>query len=143
MRGGCWLWPVALALTVTYVSGGQPEVPLLPPIISLDKLAHFLVFGLLATAILRNIPRRGNGFVAALLAAVATSIFGMIDEIYQNTTPGRQLDIWDWLADTMGAFTAALLYAGWPRYRRLLEYPLWSWKVNRSILPRTSHEGEL
>lgn len=103
------------------MSGGNPAtLPVLSPI-SLDKIAHVLIFGLLATAIIRNLRRTGDGFMAVLIAAVTTSLFGMADEIHQSSTPGRMLDIWDWLADTVGGFTAAMAYAWWPRYRELLE----------------------
>ncbi|MFP4069818.1 MAG: VanZ family protein [Opitutales bacterium] len=89
-----------------------------------DKIAHFLVFGLLATSIAR-IPRLARaGFLGALLAAALTSSYGVLDELHQSTTPGRSVETADALADATGAFLAAFLYAGWPRYRRFLEFPL-------------------
>lgn len=94
-----------------------------------DKLAHFLVFGLLATSILR-IPfffkLRWRG---ALAAACIVSICGMMDEFRQSMTPGRAVEFNDWLADTSGAFVAVIVYRYWHFYRRILEFPVFHKKA--------------
>lgn len=117
-----WIGPVFLMATIFTFSGqANPNVPL-PSFIGFDKLGHLLVFGLLATSILRSLPDFLKPFHAFLIAWVATSLFGIADELHQSTTPGRTLDLYDWTADTLGAFIASFVYLYWPRYRKWLEW---------------------
>lgn len=117
-----WFWPLALAGSVVFASGGNPQSPV--SFIGFDKLAHFCVFGLLATLILRTpqVWRRGGwrGWIAVL----AVSAFGGTDEWHQCFTPGRTVEFADWLSDTTGAALAVTLYLNWSWYRRLLEFPV-------------------
>ncbi|HYD83482.1 MAG TPA: VanZ family protein, partial [Opitutus sp.] len=57
-------------------------------------------------------------------AILIVSVFGVTDELHQHFTPGRSMDVWDWVADTLGAIVATVLYAEWAAYRRLLETPV-------------------
>lgn len=86
-----------------------------------DKVAHFSVYGLLATLLCRALPA---GWRGALLALVIASFFGATDEWHQSFVPGRESDIMDWLADTSGAALAIGLYGFWRPYRELLERAL-------------------
>jgi VanZ family protein len=131
-------WAGLLALAIFAASSrarlATPEIGF-DLAITPDKLAHFLVFGLLATSIVR-IPRLfRRGRAGALIAAGLASAYGLLDELHQWTTPGRSVELADILADAAGAFLAAFLYLGWRGYRRLLEYP-----VGRSR-KRKSHAG--
>jgi len=110
-----WLWPLSLA-TAIFIASGRSEV-MGPDIIGIDKVAHFAVFGLLATLVLRTGCRP---WVAVLLV----SLFGFTDEWHQSFTPGRMVEVADWVADTLGAITAVAIYARWTRYRVWLEMPL-------------------
>lgn len=113
-----WLWPAALATVIVCASGrGQVATP---DIVNFDKLAHFSIFGLLATLVARNgfVPRR------AWLPVVAVSIFGLVDEWHQSFTPGRRVELDDWVADTLGAIVAVAAYAHWAWYRATLERAL-------------------
>jgi VanZ family protein len=117
-RARCW--PPVIALTVFFASGrstiATPDVGF-----SLDKVAHFAVFGALATSVIRlpgfrNLLWKGAG-AAWLLAAG----FGAFDEWRQSFTPGRSVEFADWIADALGAAVAVLLYQAWPGYRKVLE----------------------
>ena len=115
-----WFWPLALAGSVVFASGGNPQLPV--SFIGIDKLAHFCVFGLLATLILRTpqVWRRigWRGWIAVL----AVSAFGGTDEWHQSFTPGRSVEFADWISDTTGAALAVAFYLNWAWYRRLLEF---------------------
>jgi len=118
-----WLWVIALACSLVLASGNTPaQIP--GSFVGFDKVAHFCVFGLLATFVLRTGAvwrRRGwRGWIA--LAVV--SAFGATDEWHQSFTPGRAVEFADWIADTSGAALAVTLYLHWNWYRRLLETPL-------------------
>jgi Predicted integral membrane protein len=123
-----WLYPLALAATVV-IASGRGEVAA-PSVVNFDKIAHFGVFGLLATLIARSPGVRR--FRHAILLG---SIFGICDEFRQSFTPGRSVEFADWMADTLGAATAVTLYAFWPWYRRLLEFPL---RLRRAV-PATTN----
>jgi VanZ family protein len=94
---------------------GPPGIPYL------DKIAHFSVFGLLATLVVRSPGFRRRW---ALAAVVLVSLFGITDEFHQSFTPGRSVEFEDWLADTLGASLAVALYVNWTVYRRRLEWRL-------------------
>jgi VanZ family protein len=85
-----------------------------------DKIVHFLVFGLLATVTLRAL-RIESPRSRAVVAVLLVSLFGASDELHQYFTPGRSCDVFDWVADTLGASLAVSLYLFWPAWRRLLE----------------------
>ncbi|MDR1788973.1 MAG: VanZ family protein [Opitutaceae bacterium] len=114
-----WLYPVAV-LTAVQIASGRSQVAM-PPVFSFDKVAHFFVFGLVATLILRQLATTRR---PALLAVLLTSLYGALDEIHQAFTPGRDAGVADWIADTLGASVAALVHTRWPLYRRLLNAPV-------------------
>ncbi|MCS6244714.1 MAG: VanZ family protein [Opitutus sp.] len=117
-----WQWGYALALAATVVwasSFGQVALPDCADFVNFDKLAHASVFGLMATLVLR--PFRSRPIVWSI---IIVSLFGAVDELHQNFTPGRSMDILDWVADTTGAVVAVSAYTFWGGYRRVLEFKL-------------------
>jgi VanZ family protein len=115
-----WRWVYAIVLAaMVVIASGQTHVAAPPGILGFDKLAHFSVFGLLATLIARC-----PGVSRFRYSILIVSFFGISDEFRQSFTPGRSVEFADWMADTAGAVTAVVLYAFWPAYRRLLETPL-------------------
>lgn len=118
-----YLWPLALAFGIFLASGTQRlATPDLGFQFSKDKLAHFLVFGLLATATLRTPRFNALRWRDLLAAALIASAYGACDEFRQSLTPGRSVELADWFADTLGAAVAVFVYAKWHGYRRLLEW---------------------
>lgn len=124
-----WLWPAALAATIVVASGrGQVAAP---DIVDFDKVAHAAVFGLLATLVHRNgFPPR-----QAWLPVLLVSLFGALDEWHQSFTPGRSVEVADWVADTVGAALAVTIYVNWTAYRRWLERGLNSRVENSGPMP--------
>jgi VanZ family protein len=79
-----------------------------------DKLAHFLVYAALGAFFLLPLAQgRPSGVTGATMAtAVALSfLYGLTDEAHQMFTPGRSPDMYDVIADTIGA-TAGVAFAG-------------------------------
>ncbi|MEO7412211.1 MAG: VanZ family protein [Opitutaceae bacterium] len=119
-----WLPPVALAASIFLASSRSkiagPAVP------GIDKVVHFMVYGLLATLLLRAILGSGgkSSRYAAWIAIGLASAYGISDEWHQSFTPGRAVELADWLADTLGAALAVTLYCRWAWYRRTLETPI-------------------
>lgn len=113
-----YFWPVAIAVLI--ISASHRSRVASPEIVNIDKLAHFAVYGLLATLLCRL----GSGWRAAWGALMLASAFGASDEWHQSFVPGRESELADWVADTCGAALAVVLYQGSTHYRRLLEWPL-------------------
>ncbi|MFP4204407.1 MAG: VanZ family protein, partial [Opitutales bacterium] len=122
------LWPFLIAGTLVFVSG-QSNIATPNTGFSIDKVAHFLVFGLLATSIVRLPAFYRRGWIGALAAIFLVSAFGGLDECRQSLTPGRMVELADWIADTAGGITATLAYRYWGFYRRCLEWtPRKAWQ---------------
>lgn len=118
-----FLFPALLTIAIFLASGtARLATPDLGFTFSKDKLAHFLVFGLLATSFLRTPQLINRGWKGALIAALLTSAYGASDEFHQSMTPGRCVEIADWIADTAGAIVAVLVYLKWEFYRKVLEW---------------------
>ena len=90
-----------------FILSSFSTLPMPPtPLISPDKLAHFIVFGALAFYTCfwfeeeewKRKPLR-TGIIVFLLL----SIYGASDEFHQYFVPGRQVSFWDWVADSLGA----------------------------------------
>jgi VanZ family protein len=77
-----------------------------------DKFNHFAAFavgGWLAASALRVSYPRSAVARLILLALVLLAAFGALDEALQKFTPGRSGgDLYDWIADFLGAATGAL-----------------------------------
>ena len=112
------LWPLLVAAVIFFASSRESVSA--PEIVNIDKVAHFAVYGLLATLLVRL----GQGRRAVWLALLATSFYGASDEWHQSFVPGRSSEVTDWVADTTGATLAIALYRLWPWYRTRLEAPL-------------------
>lgn len=116
------LWPIFIAGTIFTLSGvsvlATPDIEIDLP---LDKVAHFLVFGLLATAIIRIPYIHSKKWRGALITIAIVALYAAADEYHQSFTPGRQVEFDDWIADVLGAILATSLYCAWPLYRRILE----------------------
>jgi VanZ family protein len=78
-----------------------------------DKAAHAGVWLALVYPLRRALGRRRGGTLLAIVLGVA---YGVLDEVHQSFTPGRDTSGWDVLADSVGAIVGALLAA---RSRRL------------------------
>lgn len=114
-----WIWPLLLA-TVIFFASGRSHVAA-PAVPHIDKIAHFCVYGLLATLVVRL----GRASPAPWIALVVVMAYGLTDEWHQSFTQGRSVELADWIADTLGAFLAMMLYTRLRWYRRTLEQPLW------------------
>ena len=119
-----------LALAI-YLASSRAELaaPNLWSIPYHDKYIHFLVFGLLATNLIR-IPLFNHKHLNSTLAFALTSLYGFADEYRQSFTLGRSVELSDALADSLGALVATQIYVRWTAYQNLLEWPLLSLKLS-------------
>ncbi len=85
----------------------REHIPLFP---NVDKVVHGGLFGMLSMLLFfAFLYERGfSVWKAALAALLVTSLYGALDEFHQWFTPNRSVDVFDWLADTVGGSTALL-----------------------------------
>ena len=103
------LWgPVALYALGIFVESSISQVPAFPSGFT-DKDGHGLLYAGLAVLVLRAAAgARWDGVTlrAVVVAALFASLYGITDEFHQWFVPGRTADVYDWMADTIGASVA-------------------------------------
>ncbi len=90
-----------------FVLSSLPQVSRVPLPYHLDKLAHAVVYGVLAITAHRAFFRQaGSSWLrqhAAILAVVFALVYGVTDEFHQQFVPGRVSSLLDLVADAAGA----------------------------------------
>jgi VanZ family protein len=84
-----------------------------PPVITLtfsDKLAHLGEYFILGACLIIGLHRSGSNGNMLIVTILAGVIFGSIDELHQSFVPGRSMDYWDILADSIGSASSSLAY---------------------------------
>ncbi len=72
----------------------------------LDKIVHFLLFAFLAYQALKAVIDK-KYYPDLLLGCI---LLGLLTEIVQQFIPGRNMDIYDGVADTLGVISAYYFY---------------------------------
>lgn len=91
----------------------QPSIDAPMLFVGQDKVFHAGIYGILGIFVLGTMPRPVEGYTSRQIRAsvIIPSLYGISDEIHQSFVPGRNPDVWDWVADTTGALLAVLLLA--------------------------------
>jgi len=105
----------ALCLTVycllIYTLSDQSHLPVPLVFNAQDKLIHAAAYAGMACLFWQSWRGRVSYRLLALITVLFCSLYGITDEWHQSFVPGRDASIYDWLADTAGAFLlASLLY---------------------------------
>jgi VanZ family protein len=122
-RASLWLPPLVYMAAIYQVSSQSAPLPEVAAIVW-DKALHAIEYAGLAFLLGRAFAGEGFGRVASIaLAVLLTCAYGASDEWHQLFTPGRDSDLFDWAADTLGAGIGALAYLafarGWDGSRRV------------------------
>jgi len=76
-----------------------------------DKLLHIIEYGGLAILVARALAGEGLAWLSAsVVAAMLTVGYAASDEYHQGFVPGRNSDLRDWVADSVGAVVGAAVY---------------------------------
>jgi len=103
--------------TIFYLSSESNPLPALTSRVW-DKLLHLIEYGGLAALLCRAFLGEGLGWLTGILGAVVlTSAYGASDEWHQLFTPGRDSDIHDWFADTLGGAVGTIAYGLFEKLR--------------------------
>jgi len=93
-----------------YWLSAQQALPKIEWFAHQDKLHHFtayFVMGLLAWRSGRHLVN--PPIILALLSIVFCSLYAVSDEWHQSFVVGRSSDVFDWVADTLGASAGVFL----------------------------------
>ena len=135
------LWLPAYVMAGVTLLSGTPGPQLGPMAFAgVDKIGHFVVFGLLGVAWVRCLdPTAFGPVLRLLLATLLTGLFGLLDELHQFHTPGRFFEWADLIADFAGAFAWSAAYIYLKGWRAFLERELRSlWRLPSSADPANS-----
>jgi len=81
-----------------------------------DKLIHCTEYFILGILMLRWLVAEFPHFYWKKTAAyvlIIVAACGAIDEMYQNLTPNRTPDFYDWCLDFIGSILSVLVFATW------------------------------
>jgi VanZ family protein len=105
-----WIPPLVYVVIIFHLSSDSNPLPALTATFN-DKALHAIEYAGLAFLLCRALRGEGLGWRAALVIAIlVASAYGATDEWHQSHVFGRQADIRDWLTDTSGAATGAIVY---------------------------------
>ncbi len=102
-----WLPAIFVACCNIYLSS-QEHIKQMPTFWNADKVVHFFCFAGFSfwVAFACNI----KSYKMTWLPTLIISLWAVTDEIHQSFTPGRDASVFDWIADTTGAFLGAVIF---------------------------------
>ncbi len=111
-----WAPALAYMALIFVLSSFQLQTPVIERLPFKDKLVHFVEYAVLgalcAHATLRTWPER-HWLRTTLLGAFLAAAFGVTDELHQSFVPGRDADVLDIVADTLGGAVGAMVSAAY------------------------------
>jgi VanZ family protein len=87
----------------------------------MDKMLHVAAYGVMAILFYRafqTLRLRHNPRMLMLLSILSASLYGISDEIHQYFVPFREADIFDGIADIIGAVCGVYFYRLWLRRKQ-------------------------
>lgn len=103
---------IAIALTI-FVLSSKSSLPLPQTIKHIDKVMHFIAFFSLGISFclwFSFATWKTKTLRTALFVVILVSLYGALDEFHQFFVPYRVPSISDWIADTLGASLAVIVY---------------------------------
>ncbi len=99
-------------LVLIYLESSQPPPKIFGQIPGIDKVAHFIAYGLLGLmlATLLNLINHYKKIPVLPLVVCLVVLAGLFDEAHQAFVPGRNSDSWDLLADFCGGSITSLSF---------------------------------
>ena len=107
-----WL-PVLAYVAMIFTLSAQPHLQVPFHFQNADKVVHMSEYcglGLLVVRALGTLPRLRSAAAAGLVAITIGVGIGSADELFQSTVPGRDSDVFDLIADSIGVTVAQIVY---------------------------------
>jgi hypothetical protein len=109
-----WVPTIGYCLLIFILSSISRGV-YMPSPFGVDKVVHFVEYGVLGFLLARLIANAQSGFSRWFLlglAAILATLYGISDEVHQAFVPGRNASLWDVVADGLGGLMGAVVYKG-------------------------------
>ena len=106
-------FPIIFYCLIIFIQSSYPSPETTPDLPSFDKLLHFSAYAVLGALFLRAFKTTGfknNVNLVIMLSILASSFYGISDELHQHFVPCRDADIMDILADIFGSICGAFLF---------------------------------
>lgn len=103
--------PAILWAILIFIASSIPTPPTVGPEFPLkDKAIHLVVYGIFGLSLVRSFTHIGSfkQRVGAMVLVVGV-VYGGLDEIHQYFVPGRDSNIYDFLADGVGVALALIV----------------------------------
>lgn len=105
--------PVALYCVFIFLLSSLHGRAVPPEVTFNDKVLHAILYSGLGVLVVRAMALK-HGRIAWYVVPIAVlfaAIYGASDEWHQSFVPGRDTDVWDLVADIVGAWCGAIGYA--------------------------------
>lgn len=109
---------------IFWLSSRPTLISLSLPQIQVDKVVHCAAYFVLSVLFVLPFFRVSRSiFWSAWAAFLLASLYGLSDEIHQSFVPGRSADVYDYLADALGALMGAVCWAVWAFRKKASMFP--------------------
>jgi VanZ family protein len=111
-------FPLVGYMVLIFILSSEPAPEDIPDIWNIDKLIHFMVYGVLSILWLRALKRhwaKVRNKKLIFLSFLFATLYGISNEIHQHFIPHRDASIADALANGLGAYLFPLLYTKFSR----------------------------
>ena len=109
-----WYWvPTICYCLLIFVLSSLSKDMYMPSPLGVDKVVHFVEYGVLGFLLARLIANTKSSFPRVFLlclVVILATLYGISDELHQAFVPGRNASPWDVAADGLGGLAGAVIY---------------------------------
>ena len=111
-----WL-PLIGYMVFIFIFSSEPASVDIPDIWNIDKLIHFMAYGVLSILLLRALKKQWGKVrnkKLIFLSFLFATLYGISNEIHQHFIPEREASIADAIANGLAAYVFPFLYIKFP-----------------------------
>jgi len=109
-----WSPPVIYAILIYWLSSLERPFVIDLGVNNFDKLIHLVEYAIFGFLLIRAIKGSGNDLSiknALIITFIIGTFCGFTDELHQSVVPGRYATMADFIFDSIGTFTGAILFS--------------------------------
>lgn len=109
-----WSPPLVYAILIYWLSSLERPFVIDVSINHFDKLIHLAEYAIFGFLLIRAVDSSGNGLSirkAVIITFIIGTFCGLTDELHQSVVPGRYATVADFIFDSIGTFTGAVLFS--------------------------------